>query len=197
MANYIIPMREGDDPGQALAGFQKAMDADLHNQPDHLQKAARFAEFAVGWELPADREKSLMQVPPFVGTGGLLWAASDLSRRIEIVKGLGAGPHHALKEDICDVLVWWPGVKLWLTGWQRQVNSGQCWNLPGRFGEMADSLLDLGALLHAPDKVGGWWGQMYPTRDEVPSGEPGSVDCVRQAMGQRYCDWLIEETKPA
>jgi hypothetical protein len=185
---YIMPTDE-DDPGKALAVFKDMLDKDMLNQPAHVQKKAKFAEFACGWELPSDQQKFLLALPPFVEAGGLSWS-SDQAQRIQVVQAIKAAMHHALKPDIWDMLDWLPGVKLWLAGWQRQVNSGQCWNLPGRFGMHADMLLDLGALLHSPARIEGWYGQMYPTREEVEAGKSGSAYFVIEKMGRRYYDWI-------
>jgi hypothetical protein len=196
MTYFIVPNE--DDPRKALAALQQAADQDMWNQPAHVQKAARFHEVAEGWELPSDQQKFLLALPPFVAAGGLSWSDGP-AQRVQVLQAIKAGIHHALKEDICDMLAWLPGVNLWLTGWQRQVNSGQCWNLPGRFGMHADMLLDLGALLHSPAPIEGWYGQMYPTREEVEPGKPGSAALVLDKMGQRYLDFVgaIVDEKPA
>jgi hypothetical protein len=169
----------------------KLIEEGIFNEPTHIQREAGVLEWAAGWQLPSDLQLGLMKVPQFLQAGGAFWSGLEIAGRIEIMTAIGCPTRYCLKEDTMDILVWMPGVTVWLTGWQKQINSGACWFAPGRFGKMADELLDTGFLLHSTKPVTGFHGQVYPTRETVPAGEPGSKDFVRATKGERYLEWIL------
>jgi hypothetical protein len=176
--------------GEELA--RKIVEENLLNQPTHLQREQGFREVSWGgWELPSEKQLSLMTPPKFVEAGGLMWNHIGPAERMRVLKVIGAALHHAGKADIWDFIdAWMSPVKLWLAAWQAEINAGTCWQISGRFGAVATALLEGGAVLASAKPVVGFYGNSLLSRDEHEPGKPGSPQYVQKVMGQRYLDWL-------
>ena len=136
---------------------------------------------------PEPMQVALMEDPQFLLTG-LAWAAADMAFKVDIAVVIGAPTDAALHPDIFNVLP--EQSKLWLQGWQMQVNTGSCWRTAGSIGRQAHGLIEAGYLLAAKEPTKDWIGHAVATRDQVQAGMPGSAGFVEAVMGRPYLDWI-------
>lgn len=70
---------------------------------------------------------------------------------------------------------------------QSAINSGQ-WGLQGSYGRsMMDAIKD-GRCALGRNPARDYWGNAIPSRDMVQEGTPGSVEYVREQMGDEWAD---------
>lgn len=131
---------------------------------------------------------SLMQEPPILMTG-LEWADMAIAVKVDIMIEVGS-PVEAVQDP--EILGAMPEeTRIWLTGWQQQVNQGTCWNTAGSIGRQADELISDGFILLGKEATKGFYGSAVPGRDDVRSGSPGSPRFVQAMMGDAYLAWIL------
>ena len=155
--------------------------------PTHIMDETGIRPLETRPEMPSALQVSLFEEPEVLITG-LEWAGLALAMRIDIMIAVGLDIGQAQDLDVLEVLP--EQSKLWLTGWQQQVNSGHCWCTSGSIGRVANDLLEAGFLLLAPDRTRDWMGQELPAREEVRPGSKGSPLFVQTIMGERYLRWI-------
>ena len=130
---------------------------------------------------------ALMEEPDVLVTG-VMWSAAGMAGQIDILAAVGLSADLVGAGDVLDVLT--EQTRLWLHGWQMQVNTGACWGTAGSVGRQAHGLIQDGYLLWSKDPVKNWIGHDMPTRASVTSGTPGSPAFVNLMMGPRYLEWI-------
>ncbi len=57
---------------------------------------------------------------------------------------------------------------------QQLIDDGSVWHLQGCYGRMAQHLIETGHCLLAPVNHRDYYGNVVPSRDDVPAGQPGT-----------------------
>ena len=58
---------------------------------------------------------------------------------------------------------------------QRLIDSGDVWHLPGFYGRTAVGLIEAGLCLYGPEPTTDYYGNRIPSRFELPPDQPGSL----------------------
>ena len=130
---------------------------------------------------------ALMEEPEVLVTGAM-WSAAGMAGQIDILAAVGLPADLVGAGDVLDVFT--EQTRLWLRGWQMQVNTGSCWGTSGSIGRQANDMIQAGYLLWSNDPVKDWVGYDLPTRTSVMSGTPGSAAYVNLLNGPRYLTWI-------
>jgi hypothetical protein len=136
---------------------------------------------------PSPIQVSLMDEPPILITG-LEWLDMAIAVKVDLMIEIGS-PVEAVQAP--EVLAAMPeDTRIWLTGWQQQVNQGTCWNTAGSIGRQAQELISEGFILLGKTSTPSFFGGSVPGRDDVRSGSPGSARFVHTMMGDAYLAWI-------
>jgi len=144
--------------------------AEMKHTPTHIFENGNIRRIKTKPVPPEPMQVALMEDPQFLLTG-LAWAAADIAFKISIAVEIGAPTDVALHPDIFDALP--EQSKLWLQGWQMQINTGSCWRTAGSIGRQAHGLIEAGYLLGAKEPTKDWICNAVATRDQVQPGMPG------------------------
>lgn len=71
---------------------------------------------------------------------------------------------------------------------QRLINTGTVWSLQGSFGRAAMAALEAGRNCLGRESARDYYGNTIPDRDQVKAGTKGSVQLVRDTMGDEWAD---------
>jgi hypothetical protein len=181
----------GVDEARRAEIWQEVFEQGLLNQPRHIQHQKGAAEFAwAGTKLPTEQQLGRMQIPVFLQHSLGAWTGHPMAERLSFMKQCSYPLRYALREDLLDIIDWMPAVKMFLKGWQQEVNAATPWFLPGRFGALAALLIETGYLLDAPEAVTNYYGRRFLSRSELSPDHCGSPAFVAKAMGPLYLDWI-------
>jgi hypothetical protein len=189
----FLSFREGLDEAKRAEIWQEVFEQKLFNQPRHIQ--AQKGQVEIEWpgaKLPTEQQLGRMQIPVFLQHSLGAWTGHPMAERLSFMKQCSYPLRYALREDLLDIIDWMPAVKMFLKGWQQEVNAATPWFLPGRFGALAALLRDAGYLLHAIEPHTDYYGNVMESRAAVPADEPGSPAFVAKAMGPLYLDWIAQ-----
>ena len=142
---------------------------ELKHAPTHIFEDGAIRRIKTKPAPPEPTQVALMEDPQFLLTG-LAWAAADIAFKISFAVEVGYPTDIAIHSDIFDALP--EQSKLWLQGWQMQVNTGSCWRTAGSIGRQAHGLIEAGYLLAAKEPTKDWIGIAVATRDQVQPGMP-------------------------
>lgn len=70
---------------------------------------------------------------------------------------------------------------------QTAINAGQ-WALQGSYGRAMMDAIKSGQCALGRNSAHDYWGNFIPSRDMVKAGTPGSIEYVRQQMGDDWAD---------
>lgn len=70
---------------------------------------------------------------------------------------------------------------------QTAINAGQ-WALQGSYGRAMMDAIKSGRCALGNRPAQDYWGNFIPSRDMVKAGTPGSIEYVRQQMGDDWAD---------
>ena len=70
---------------------------------------------------------------------------------------------------------------------QTAINAGQ-WALQGSYGRAMMDAIHGGQCALGRNSAHDYWGNFIPSRDMVKAGTPGSIEYVRQQMGDDWAD---------
>ena len=177
------------EPPVRPATLAEELALEMKSRPTHVVTETGIEPITAVPDAPNPKLIALMEEPDMLFTG-LMWAAAGMAGQIDILADLGQGADLVGASDVLDLLP--EQTKLWLQGWQMQVNTGSCWRSAGSIGRQAHSLIQEGYLLWSDDPVTDWIGHDMPTRTTVTSGTPGSPAFVNLMMGPRYLTWISE-----
>ncbi len=68
---------------------------------------------------------------------------------------------------------------------QTAINGGQ-WSLQGSYGRAMMDAIKCGWCLLGKFSARDYWGNMIPSRTDVKPGTPGSIEYVREQMGDEW-----------
>ena len=74
---------------------------------------------------------------------------------------------------------------------QTAINAGQ-WALQGSYGRAMMDAIQSGQCALGRDSAHDYWGNFIPSRDMVKEGTPGSIEYVRQQMGDDWAEQIEE-----
>lgn len=74
---------------------------------------------------------------------------------------------------------------------QTAINAGQ-WALQGSYGRSMMDAIKSGQCALGRDSAHDYWGNFIPSRDMVQAGTPGSIEYVREQMGDDWAEQIEE-----
>lgn len=71
---------------------------------------------------------------------------------------------------------------------QRAINSLSAWRLQGSYGRSMMAAIEAGECCLGKEPTTDYWGNRIPSRSEVKAGTKGSIEFVRDRMGDDWAD---------
>ena len=73
---------------------------------------------------------------------------------------------------------------------QKAINSGHAWSMQGSYGRVMMDAIQGGYCLLGHERMGDYWGNTIPSRDDVQEGTKGSYEYVVRLQGQEWADMM-------